>query len=210
MGWRDRNRTLCQTILLQAHSTRLPLPLPPPQSTNLHTPTRPTFWPKPTMTLPLTELLRITDFAGWGATGTLVACGRGSEDIVEIRRVRSWVRRGCHGLSIPWTSLKNIAEFSGFRASALLCQSGRGSDMMKLLRRVTHEAIIYSHYAAIAQRTAEIDRQERQRREERQLQVAQPAPGPQPPQRQRIPYDTNDPEILRWRNYGVFSWVNQL
>ena len=77
--------------------------------------------------------------------------------------------------------------------------------MMKLLRRVTHDAIIYNHYAAIAQRTAEMDRQERQRREERQRWVRRPAPGPQPPQRQRIPYNTDDPEILRWRSYGEYQ-----
>ena len=156
------------------------------------------------MTLPLTELRRITIFAGWGATGRLLACGKGSTDIVELRRIRSWIRAGCHGLSIPWTSLRNIADFSGVRATANLCQTETGYDMMKLLRRDTHETIARNHWTAIALRMGEIDWRERQYREEQQRWIRRPAQRPRLPQGPRLPYDTDDESVARWRRYGEY------
>ena len=154
------------------------------------------------MTLPLTELQRITVFAGWGASGRLLACGKGSTDVVELRKIRSGIRAGCHGLSIPWTSLRNIADFSGIRATANLCETEMGYDMMKLLRRDTYEAITRNHWREIALRMGEIDQQSQQRRAERQSWIRRPDRGPRFPQRPRFQYDSDDESVAMWRHWA--------
>ena len=116
------------------------------------------------MALPLTALQKITDFAGWGSSGMLVACGKGSADVVELRRIRTWIRAGFHGLAIPWTSLKSIADFAGIPGAAQLGQTERGYDMMKLLRLVTFQTIVRNHWADIARSWGAIDRQAIERR----------------------------------------------
>jgi hypothetical protein len=112
-----------------------------------------------TMTLPLTVLQKISDFAGWGASGRLVACGTGSADVIELRRIRAWIRAGFHGLSIPWTSLKSIGDFAGIPGAANLSQTERGYDIMKLFRRDTAQTIIRNHFADVANSWGAIDRQ---------------------------------------------------
>ena len=154
------------------------------------------------MTLPLTELQRITVFAGWGASGRLLACGKGSTDIVELRRIRSRIRAGCHGLSIPWTSLRNIADFSGTRATANLCETEMGYDMMKLLRRDTYETITRNHWMGIALRMTEVDQLSQQRRAERQSWIRQPNQRPRFPQLPRVHYDPDDENVAMWRRWA--------
>ena len=99
------------------------------------------------MSLPLSVLERIAAFAGWGASGRLVACAPGSSEIKKLRKIRSWIRAGFHGLAIPWTSLKSIADFAGIGGAANLVQTERGYDMMKLLRAVTAQTITRNHWA---------------------------------------------------------------
>ena len=110
------------------------------------------------MTLPLTVLQKISDLAGWGASGRLVACGIGSADVIELRRIRTWIRAGFHGLAIPWTSLKTIGDFAGIPGSANLSQTERGYDIMKLFRRDTAQTIIRNHFAEVARSWAAMDR----------------------------------------------------
>ncbi len=110
------------------------------------------------MTLPLTVLQKISDFAGWGASGRLVACGTGSADVIELRRIRAWIRAGFHGLSIPWTSLKSIGDFAGIPGAANLSQTERGYDVMKLFRRDTTQTIIRNHFADVANSWGAMDR----------------------------------------------------
>ena len=110
------------------------------------------------MTLPLTVLQKISDFAGWGASGKLVACGIGSADVIELRRIRTWIRAGFHGLSIPWTSLKSIGDFAGIPGAANLGQTERGYDIMKLFRRVTAQTIIRNHFSEVARSWGARDR----------------------------------------------------
>ena len=148
------------------------------------------------MTLSQTELQRITGFAGWGASGRLLACGKGSTDIVELRRIHSWIRAGCHGLSIPWTSLRNIADYSGIRATANLCQTEMGYDMMKLLRVVTAQAITRNHWRVIAEGMGAIDMQAIERRVDRQLWTRRTA------QRPRFREDSDDENVAMWRRWN--------
>ncbi len=111
-----------------------------------------------TMTLPLTVLQKISDFAGWGASGKLVACGIGSADVIELRRIRTWIRAGFHGLSIPWTSLKSIGYFAGIPGAANLGQTERGYDIMKLFRRATAQTIIRNYFSEVARSWGARDR----------------------------------------------------
>ena len=111
-----------------------------------------------TMTLPLTVLQKILDFAGWGASGKLVACGIGSADVIELRRIRTWIRAGFHGLSIPWTSLKSIGYFAGIPGAANLGQTERGYDIMKLFRRATAQTIIRNYFSEVARSWGARDR----------------------------------------------------
>ena len=148
------------------------------------------------MTLPLTELQRITVFAGWGASGRLIACGKGSADIIELRRIRTRIRAGCHGLSIPWTSLKSIADYSGIRAAANLCQTEMGYDMMKLLRLVTAQAITRNHWREITESMGAIDMQAIERRVDRQLWIRRTA------QRPRFQEDSDDENVAMWRQWA--------
>ena len=148
------------------------------------------------MTLSRTELQRITDFAGWGASGKLLACGKGSTDIAELRRIRSWIRAGCHGLSIPWTSLRNIADYSGIRATANLCQTEMGYDMMKLLRSVTAQAITRNVWRAYAEGTGGLDIRAIERRVDRQLWSRRTAQGP------RFQEDSDDENVAMWRRWA--------
>ena len=148
------------------------------------------------MTLPLTELQRISVFAGWGASGRLLACGKGSADIIELRKIRTRIRAGCHGLSIPWTSLKSIADYSGIRAAANLCQTELGYDMMKLLRLVTAQAITRNHWREMAESWGAIDRQAIERRVDQQLWIRSAA------LRARFQEDSDDENVAMWRQWA--------
>ena len=148
------------------------------------------------MALPLTVLQKITDFAGWGASGKLVACGNGSADIIELRKIRTWIRAGCHGLAIPWTSLKSIADFAGIPGAANLGQTERGYDMMKLLRLVTAQTIVRNHWADVARSWGAIDRQAIERRVDRQAFERRRAPRP------RFREDSDDENVAMWRQWA--------
>ena len=147
------------------------------------------------MTLSLTDLQNISAFAGWGASGRLLACGKGSTDIVELRRVRSWIRAGCHGLAIPWTSLKNIADYSGIRAAANLCQTERGHETMKLLRKSTALTISQERWRALAIRFGKLDRAI-ERRVDRDLRRRLEL------RRQNYREDSDDENVAMWRRWA--------
>ena len=148
------------------------------------------------MALSLTDLQNISEFAGWGASGRLLACGKGSTDITELRRIRSWIRAGCHGLSIPWTSLKNIADYSGIRAAANLCQTERGHEMMKLLRKVTALTITRNWWRAYAENTGGLDMRAIERRVDRELQRRREI------RRQNYREDSDDENVAMWRRWA--------
>ena len=103
------------------------------------------------MTFPLTVLQHIEAYARWSATGKLVACARGSEDIQKLRNIRSGIRAGFHGLAMPWTSMQAIAEFAGLLGSARLVQTEKGTEVMKLVRAVTALRITSNYWREYAQ-----------------------------------------------------------
>ena len=148
------------------------------------------------MTLSLPDLQNISAFAGWGASGKLLACGKGSTDIVELRRIRSWIKAGCHGLAIPWTSLKNIADFSGIRAAANLCQTETGTDVMKLLRSSTAQSIYRNRIRVLTARYGEVDMRAIERRVDREhrrrLELW----------RQNYREDSDDENVAMWRRWA--------
>ena len=148
------------------------------------------------MTLSLTDLQNISAFAGWGASGRLLACGKGSTDIVELRRVRSWIKAGCHGLAIPWTSIKNIADYSGIRAAANLCQTERGHEAMKLLRKSTALTISRDRWRALAIRFGEVDMRAIERRVDREHRRRLEL------RRQNYREDSDDENVAMWRRWA--------
>ena len=148
------------------------------------------------MTLSLPDLQNISAFAGWGASGKLLACGKGSTDIVELRRIRSWIKAGCHGLAIPWTSLMNIADFSGIRAAANLCQTERGTEVMKLLRNSTAQSIFQNRTRVLPARYGDVDMRAYERRVDREHQRILER------RRQNYREDSDDENVAMWRRWA--------
>ena len=148
------------------------------------------------MTLSQTELQKITEFAGWGASGKLLACGVGSTDIVELRRIRSWIKAGCHGLAIPWTSLLNIADFSGIRAAANLCQTEKGIEGLRLLREYTARTIFQNRTRVLTARYGAVDMRAYERRVDREHQRILER------RRQNYREDSDDENVAMWRRWA--------